>query len=73
MRSWEESNEEARRVKGEFRARVAELARQGRAVEALQENLGLMGIDWRPGGPRPKLVAVGSCSFDRPRAENMKR
>jgi hypothetical protein len=69
MRSWEDSNKEARRVKGEFRARVAELARQGRAVEALQENLRLMGIDWRPGGLRPKLVAVGSYRFDTSRSE----
>jgi len=66
MRSWEDSNKEARLVKGEFRARVAELARKGRAVEALQENLRLMGIDWRPGGPRPKLVAVGDHRVDRP-------
>jgi hypothetical protein len=69
MRSWEDSNEEARRVKGEFRVRVAELARQGRAVEALQENLRLMGIDWQSGGPRPQLVAVGNFRFDRPRSE----
>ena len=66
MRNWKNSNKEARRVKVEFRARVAELARKGRAVEALQENLRLIGIDWRPGGPRPKLVAVGDHRFDRP-------
>ncbi len=69
MRSWEDSNKEARRVRGEFRARVAELARQGRAVEALQENLRLMGVSWQPGGPRPQLVAVGNFRFDTSRSQ----
>ncbi len=61
----ENPHEEARRIKCEFCARVTELAGQGRAIEALPENLKLMGIDWRPGEPRPKLVAVGNRRFDR--------
>jgi hypothetical protein len=55
---------EASRVKIAMRARVSELAKQGRAHEALRENLALMGIDLSKGG-RPKLVAVGKSRFDR--------
>lgn len=55
---------EASRVKIAMRARVSELAAQGRANEALRENLALMGIDLSKGG-RPKLVGVGKSRFDR--------
>lgn len=50
---------EINRIKSESRARVAELATQGRGVEALNENLRLLGIDGEAiqnGAARPKLV-----------------
>lgn len=55
---------EASRVKIAMRARVSELAEQGRSHDALRENLALMGIDLSKGG-RPKLVAVGKSRLDR--------
>jgi hypothetical protein len=58
-RATRESDQEADRIKAASRQRVAALAAEGKGLQALNENLKLLGIDGEDiqrGGERPKLI-----------------
>ncbi|HXN35723.1 MAG TPA: hypothetical protein VN877_06100 [Opitutaceae bacterium] len=57
-----ESDQEADRIKTASRQRVAALAAEGKGLQALNENLMLLGIDGaniQRGGERPRIVYFG--------------
>ena len=57
-----ESDQEADRIKTASRQRVAALAAEGKGLQALNENLRLLGIDGEDiqrGGVRPRIVYFG--------------
>jgi hypothetical protein len=61
-RATRESDLEADRIKTASRLRVAKLASEGKGLQALNENLKLLGIDGEDiqrGGVRPKIVHYG--------------
>jgi hypothetical protein len=61
-RATRESDQEADRIKAASRKRIAALAAEGKGLQALNENLKLLGIDGadiQRGGERPKLVDFG--------------
>ena len=61
-RATRESDQEADRIKTASRQRVAALAAEGKGLQALNENLKLLGIDGEDiqrGGVRPKIVYFG--------------
>jgi len=66
-----ENDRIADQIKADSRARVAKLAAEGKALEALDENLKLLGIDAadiRAGGERPKLADFELTGPDQPPA-----
>jgi hypothetical protein len=57
-----ERDKEVDRIKTASRQRVAKMAAEGKGLEALYENLNLLGIDGEDilrGGERPKIVYYG--------------